>query len=382
MKVLFTLSYFFPYVSGLSFYAKRLAEGLKKKHQITILTSLYDRSLPPVENRDDIKVIRVPFWFKFGKVLLMPGWLWVGIKQVAKADVVCAHLPQPEALWTVLVAKILRKKTIVIYHCDVDLPPSPLNAFLEKVADFFSFCICLLADRIVNSSLDYASHSRVLPRFLKKLEVVYPPISPDFLLNKAKKSKKPKSSLFKTSKGQYRIGFVGRLSADKGIENLLAAIPFLEKEVGNFEIFLAGPEDAVGETDYVRKTKGLLSLHNDHVTQLGKLTDSQLLEFYQGIDVLVLPSVNSTEAFGMVQVEAMMSGTPVVASDLPGVRVPITLTGMGKVFPAGDSFLLSQSICQVLKNAKNYSRARSKAAREFGYSKTIEAFSNILAKLV
>ena len=51
--------------------------------------------------------------------------------------------------------------------------------------------------------------------------------------------------------------------------------------------------------------------------------------FYTCIDVLVVPSINSTEAFGLVQVEAMMMGVPVVASDLPGVRVPVQKQGWG-----------------------------------------------------
>ena len=59
--------------------------------------------------------------------------------------------------------------------------------------------------------------------------------------------------------------------------------------------------------------------------------------FYAACDVLVVPSLNSTESFGLVQVEAMLCGTPSIASNLPGVRQPPLMTGMGEVAAIGDS---------------------------------------------
>ncbi len=66
---------------------------------------------------------------------------------------------------------------------------------------------------------------------------------------------------------------------------------------------------------------------------LGNLSQQQLAAFYPNLDVLVVPSLNSTEAFGLVQVEAMMNNVPCVASALPGVRRPVQMHAMGKVVP-------------------------------------------------
>ena len=55
---------------------------------------------------------------------------------------------------------------------------------------------------------------------------------------------------------------------------------------------------------------------------LGNLDLTQMAAYYPNLDVLVVPSLNSTEAFGLVQIEAMLNGTPCVASALPGVRQP------------------------------------------------------------
>jgi glycosyltransferase involved in cell wall biosynthesis len=56
----------------------------------------------------------------------------------------------------------------------------------------------------------------------------------------------------------------------------------------------------------------------------------------------------------MVQVESMLCGTPVVASDLPGVRVPVQATGMGKLAPPGDPRVLAEAILEVLEHRERF----------------------------
>jgi glycosyltransferase involved in cell wall biosynthesis len=70
--------------------------------------------------------------------------------------------------------------------------------------------------------------------------------------------------------------------------------------------------------------------------------------FYPNLDVLVVPSLNSTEAFGLVQIEAMLNGVPCVASDLPGVRMPVRMHNMGRVARTGDAADLADCILDVL----------------------------------
>lgn len=76
--------------------------------------------------------------------------------------------------------------------------------------------------------------------------------------------------------------------------------------------------------------------------------------FFPNLDVLVLPSLNSTESFGLVQIEAMINGVPSVASDLPGVRQPVLTHGMGKIIPIGDSNALAEAIIAILTDPEAY----------------------------
>jgi glycosyltransferase involved in cell wall biosynthesis len=78
--------------------------------------------------------------------------------------------------------------------------------------------------------------------------------------------------------------------------------------------------------------------------------------FLNEAEVTVLPSINSTESFGMVQVESMISGTPVIASDLPGIRQPVLSTGMGVIIPPQNAESLAQALITVLRQPNGYKK--------------------------
>jgi glycosyltransferase involved in cell wall biosynthesis len=104
--------------------------------------------------------------------------------------------------------------------------------------------------------------------------------------------------------------------------------------------------------------------------------------FFGACDVMTVPSINSTETFGLVQVEAMLSGCPVVASNLPGVREPIRMTGMGEIVPIKDSQALADAIVQILQNKSRYARPREEISRKFSMDTTLDAYEKLFGELV
>ncbi len=119
-------------------------------------------------------------------------------------------------------------------------------------------------------------------------------------------------------------------------------------------MFVGPHKNVIGEEDYARRIHALI----DGLTAkrgrcwdfVGPLRGPELSAFFAACDVHVLPSLNSTEAFGLVQVEAMLCGTPIICSDLPGVRTAPTSTGMGEVVPIGDAHALAEAILHICKN--------------------------------
>ncbi len=121
----------------------------------------------------------------------------------------------------------------------------------------------------------------------------------------------------------------------------------------------------------------------DHWTFLGVVSEKDKAAFYHVCDVLVLPSINSTESFGMVQVEALTCGTPVVATDLPGVRHAVRTTGMGKIVPPMDADALAQAIIAVLESGVRVDAGHVKAISEhYSPQSVAQAYDALYRKLL
>ena len=166
----------------------------------------------------------------------------------------------------------------------------------------------------------------------------------------------------------------GRLATEKGMEVLADAFPFIQHEYPNVLFLHAGnSQNVLGEEKYRDYIFSKVRSYGEKWRFLGKLTDNELTAFYQICDVLVFPSLNSTEAFGMVQIEAMIQGTPVVASDLPGSRQPVKITKMGKIVPIRDSKALALAIIDILNEPERYKKDSKRIAIDFS-PKTIAEF--------
>src|SRR6185295_14853886 len=97
--------------------------------------------------------------------------------------------------------------------------------------------------------------------------------------------------------------------------------------------------------------------------------------FYAACDLLALPS--DTECFALVQVEAMLCGTPVVMTDIPGGRVPVQLTGMGKLVPRDDWQALGEGIVEVLSNRDRFVKPAEEIARHFSIAETVSRYEEL-----
>jgi glycosyltransferase involved in cell wall biosynthesis len=381
MRILMAITYYKPYVSGLTVYVERLSEELVERgHEVTILTSQFDPSLARSETRDGIAIVRVPVAARVSKAVLMRGYPGVAAGLLREHDLVNLHLPQPEsALLAGLARHVVRRPIVLTYHCDVNLPASPINKAIDQAAFLNNWLTGSLVDAIVAYTDDYARHSRFLSRFSQKRHVIPPPVSipePDHSSAAALRTRLDLN-------GATVIGFAARFATEKGVDVLLDALPRIRSELGGVRVLFAGPyRDVIGEEHYLKRLLPRIEALGHAWTFLGTLSPQQLADYYSVCDLTVLPSVNSTESFGMVQVEAMLTGTPVCASSLPGVRVPIQSTGMGIVVPIGDAGALAEAVIEIARNRERYVRPRAEIERLFSVRRTADDYLVLYESLI
>ncbi len=376
MKILLALTYYRPHVSGLTIYVERLARVLAERgHAVTVLTSHYDASLPKQEIIEGVRVVRVPVAFRVSKGVIMPTYGQYATRYVRENDVLSVHLPQFDAWGLALRGRLLKKPTILTYHCDLQLPPGGLNRIVDEVTFGANYLAARWADRIVAYTQDYADHSRLLSRFKQKIVVIPPPV----IMPQPKPTDVAAFRAAHHLDSRPSVGFAARFAAEKGIEVLLDAMPTLLRRFPNLKAFFAGPyQGIIGEELYWERLAPRIAALGDHWEFLGTLHPTREMPAYLGaLDALLVPSLNSTESFGLVQVEAMLCGTPVVASNLPGVRQPVRMTGMGEVTPIGDGVALADAVTRILTNKSHYVRPRDEIAHIFDLNRTADMYETL-----
>jgi glycosyltransferase involved in cell wall biosynthesis len=355
MKILTVLTYYRPHTSGLTIYAERLARAFAKRgHQVTVMTTQFDPSLPREETMDGVKIIRVPVAARVSKGVIAPTFGWVATKLVAQHDVVQLHLPQFDAPGVALRGRLFGKPAVLTYHCDLFLPPGFFNRIVNTVVDFQNNMAGLLSNHIVTYTQDYADNSPYLSRYASKLTPILPPVELPLPTPEAVSAFAREHHI---DERKPVIGMAARFAAEKGVEVLLDAMPAILKKYPKAQVLYAGTyQDVMGEQAYSARLMPRIREYEvqGHWTFLGNLDPIQMAAYYPNLDVLTVPSLNSTEAFGLVQIEAMMNGVPCVPSALPGVRQPVSMHGMGRVAQIGDAASLAESILEVLNDPKKF----------------------------
>src|SRR5512143_1553606 len=136
MKILTVLTYYRPHTSGLTIYAERLARAFARRgHQVTVMTTQYEPSLPREEVMDGVKIIRVPVMARVSKGVLAPTFGLVATKLVAEHDVVQMHLPQFDAPGVAFRGRLFGKPAVLTYHCDLQLPSGFFNRVVNTVVN-------------------------------------------------------------------------------------------------------------------------------------------------------------------------------------------------------------------------------------------------------
>jgi glycosyltransferase involved in cell wall biosynthesis len=343
LKILHVYKDFYPPVKGgIECHLNLLANGLFAKGVNVLVLVSNTSHKAEMETYNGIKIIKAPQWERFVSAPLTPTFNFYLRKYGKSADIIHFHHPNPTAELSYFLTN-LNKKLIITYHSDI-IRQDKLGRLYAPFRKFF----LQLSDRIIATSPNYIETSNVLKHFKHKCTVI--PLGIDikrFCLNEHS----PEIAQIKNQyKGETLILFVGCFRYYKGLEFLLSAIKNVQAKL---LLIGAGPEER--KLRSIVKSKRL----NNKVQFLGELSDEEVNLYYKACDLFVLPSHLRSEAFGMVQLEAMCCGKPVISTEL----------GTGTSFVNLDQqtgIVVEPTDVESLSNALNYLINNPEKREKFG----------------
>ena len=292
LRILHVGKYYPPVKGGIETVVETLCRGEARWVDSSALV-LNQGSQTTIECRDGVDVTRVGAVARVGAVSLAPSLpLWLAR---AEADVLVLHEPNPMALVAYALARP-RMSLVVWYHSEVIRSASRYRLFYEPVLEF----ALRRAARIVVASPPMRDVP-ALARHREKCVVV--PFGLE--VERYRRARERVETMATTSRPTFL--FVGRLVGYKGVDVLLKALPGLDANIA-----IVGNGPLRPSLEGMARDLGIA----DRVRFLGEVSGDELLQWYHACDAFVLPSVTRQEAFGMVQLEAMLHGRPVISTEL------------------------------------------------------------------
>jgi rhamnosyl/mannosyltransferase len=277
------------------------------------------------------------------------------------ADIVHHHLPNPLSTVSQLTAGTGDAAVIATYHSDIVRQATALKAYRPILERFLN-----RVDRILVTSEPMLDHSTILDQYKEKCDVI--PLSVDLDTIDAEN---PQPLGIDTTSPV--ILFVGRLNYYKGVEYLVDAMKQIDAT-----LLIAGDGNKKSELEQRAQKQGVAS----QIHFLGYVSDSQLASAYRAADVFVLPSTEPSEAFGIVQLEAMARGLPVVNTSLPTGVPWVSQDGKtGLTVPPRNSVALAEAVNTLLeddaKRRRYGAQARKRIERSFTRNQMLEKIQTI-----
>jgi glycosyltransferase involved in cell wall biosynthesis len=285
--------FYHPDIGGVETIVKQYAEELSKSYNVTVLCIKKEFSLKTnYEIINNVNIIRCSSFGTFFSMPISLSFFFFFLNLKTKSNVIHFHEPFPiGSLLSIL--NFNKTKIVVTWHSDIIK-----QKFLKKIVEIFQHKLCEKSNVITATSPQLISFSSVLKSYKNKVKVL--PLSIDLVEYKLE---------VHNQKNNY-ILYLGRLSYYKGIDLLLEAY---ENSTSKLPLFIVGdgePEIVKSVNEFIIKSKKKIIFINEFVSEKKKN------DYIKGCMFLVFPSIYNSEAFGIVQLEAMSYSKPVLNTNL------------------------------------------------------------------
>ena len=368
-RLLITGKAYDPHIGGIETVMQQTAESMRKYAKIKVLCCRDRRGLTV---RDKVHGVPVTYAGSFGTIASCPlslSYFGEFRRKVMLADAVELHLPFPLADLALLLSGY-KGRVVVAWHSVV-----VRQKLLLKLYTPLMKWLLKRANAILVATQAHIDSSPYLRPYREKCVIVPYGIDPAEYDDRPHLS--PLNGMLH-DKSAKKVLFTGRLVYYKGADVLLEAFAKVQT---NAELFLAGTGVLEPELKQRAEALGIAS----RVHFLGRRMTPELRDMFADCDIFVLPSVANSEAFGIVQLEAMYYGKPVINTALP-TGVPLVSIGgeTGLTVPPSDAQALADAMETLLSDdalrAKYGAAARERVLREFSLSTVMARTKAVLLK--
>lgn len=362
---------YWPHVGGVEEAVRNLAIGLRELNQkdLSVRVLAANTSLKTVRQEiDGIPVTKVASLGRLRSAplaLTLPFWLGA-----LKSDIYHFHFPSPP-FEVMYLGSSVQGKLVVSYHTDIVRQQILLKFYSPLIRRFLA-----KAEVIITSSPNMVKYSPFLSQFNQKCVVI--PYGIDIKRFELTPKASSKLKEIQQKYGSPLLLFVGRLIYYKGLEYLIEAM----KDI-NASLIIVGKGPLQKKLAAQAQKLGVA----DRIQFLGEVADEELPLYFHACDIFVLPSVERSEAFGLVQLEAHACSKPVVSTNLT-TSVPFAnLDGKtGLVVPPRSSEALAQATNKLLADSNlrkqlgeaGKQRVEKEFTREVMAKKVMEVYKGLL----
>ncbi len=375
VRVSIVNSFFPPWRGGAETYTYNLAKQLALRgHDIEVFCASPPRE-PGAYNLEEVKLICMP----------VTAWLY-GTPIMAElpckllntnADLIHAGFPSPYNAFCASIVGILKRiPAVLTWHND--LPPVTSAArLIVNTHDRLVLPIYIRTfKRIISTSKKYVETSRILEKYFEKVRIV-----PNGVDCEAFRPDLDPSTIGQRSNlsGKKIVLFVGALSkwhSYKGLDILINALAIASRLRRDIALLVVG--DGTLKPTYQKLTSELNL--TDRVAFAGNVSDQDLPSYYAASDLLILPSKDRSEGFGLTILEANACGKPAIGSDVGGIPDVIHHEYNGLLVPPSNPEALSAAITRLIENdslRREMGRNGRRFAEEHDWSKVAEATEKI-----